>query len=286
MVAACRAAVRAATPFVASPRGSLMTWSMSQKRLKKRVYWSVVERRLMDRAAAIHCTSELEQEQLAAFELAAPVFIVPNGIDVRPFNALPLRGTLRSELAIGLDTPLTLFVGRLHVMKRLELTVEAFASVVSRCPEAHLAIVGPDDGARTSLERSVARMRLGERVHVLGLRSGQRLLEAYADADLLVLLSHRENFGMVVAEAMAARLPVLLSSEVGLAAEVKRAEAGVVVGGDASPVAEAWSRLCLDAALRRSMGINGRRLVEQTMAAPVAAARMLRELAARAVAGR
>ena len=136
--------------------------------------------------------------------------------------------------------------------------------------------VGPDyDGSGKAAEEQALRLGLADRVHFLGLLKGSDLLQAYTDADLLLLLSHRENFGMVAAEAMAAGLPVLLSDDVGLADEVTRAGAGLVVSAMLDNVVEGWSHLLADPVGRRTMGQNGRRLVRKQFASPVVAGRML-----------
>jgi len=102
-------------------------------------------------------------------------------------------------------------------------------------------------------------------------------MQAYADADLLVLLSHRENFGMVVAEAMAAGVPVLISDQVGLAEEVKQANAGCVVSSKAEEIARTWTQMLTSPALRQ-MGSRGRNLAEEHFASEVVAAQMIEVL--------
>ncbi len=122
------------------------------------------------------------------------------------------------------------FIGRKHPMKRLDLTIESFALVAQRLPSAHLAIVGPDGGVEAELRRPlIDRLGIADQVHLIGLLEGERLGTVYSAANLLVMLSQRENFGMAAAEALAFGVPVLLSEDVGLAIEVAAAGAGRVV---------------------------------------------------------
>ncbi len=114
-------------------------------------------------------------------------------------------------------------------MKRLDLTIESFALVAQRLPSAHLAIVGPDGGVEAELRRLIDRLGIADQVHLIGLLEGERLGTVYSAANLLVMLSQRENFGMAAAEALAFGVPVLLSEDVGLAIEVAAAGAGRVV---------------------------------------------------------
>lgn len=284
MRAGAEAAWGAGVPYVVSPRGSFMRWSMTRKSLKKRLYLALVERRLIDHAAAIHLTSAMEQAQQQRWGFKPPVAVIPNGLDVTRFQALPSRGALRQRLGIPQDVPLALFVGRLHREKRVALTVEAFALVAKDMTNAHLLIVGPDeDGSGERARAQTQRAGLADRVHFTGLLAGTDLMRAYADADLLLLLSHRENFGMVAVEAMSAGLPVLLSGDVGLAAEISDASAGLIVPAQADRVAEAWRRLAGDPTLRHNMGRAGQQLAQQQFAADVVAARMLDLLASVAI---
>lgn len=276
MLAGATAAQAAGIPFVVSPRGSFMTWSMSQKPLKKRAYLALIERRLMNAAAAIHCTSSLEEEQLTRWGFRPPVTVIPNGLDLLPFNQLPERGTWRRSLGVPPDGTLSLFVGRLHKEKRLDLMIEAFASVAGRLPNAHLLIVGPEgDGSGKKAQRQVEGLGLSHRVHFAGLLTGMALMQSYADADLQVLLSHRESFAMVAAEAMAAVLPVLVTEQVGLAEEVAKAGAGYSVRPESEAIAKRWSGLLANPELRASMGQKGRDLVERYFATEVVSRQMV-----------
>ena len=156
--------------------------------------------------------------------------------------------------------------------------VEAFARVASVELDPISCLSAQTTTAQVRQPGTAARVGLAERIHFLGLLKGPELLGAYADADLLLLLSHRENFGMVAAEAMAAGVPLLLSHDVGLAAEVQHAEAGLVVSATLDEVARAWSCLLSDPLTRSRMGQNGRKLVQEQFASPVVAGKMLQVL--------
>ena len=137
---AAQSALSASVPYVFSPRGCLMTWSMQQLWWQKRIYLALIERRLMNDASAIHCTGAMEQAQLEAWRFKPPTFIVQNGLDIAPFQQLPARGELRRSLGISSTATVSLFVGRLHKMKRVGPTVQAFARVAQELPSAHLVI--------------------------------------------------------------------------------------------------------------------------------------------------
>ena len=275
MLAGARAALQANIPYVLSPRGSFMIWSMSQKALKKRLYLALVERALVDHAAAIHCTSLMEKRQTEQWGFRPPCVVIPNGLDLSPFASLSPRRRLRKSLGLPREARLSIFVGRMHPEKRLSLIVEAFAQVAGQLPDTHLAIIGPDAGSGHIARQQVEALGISDRVHFLGLLTGPDLLHTYADADMLILLSHRESFGMAAVEAMAAGLPVLLAKEVGLAEEVAQAGAGYVVSTELDQVASAWSQMLCSSELRQVMGAHGRALVQQRFSSGVVATQML-----------
>lgn len=276
---AARSAMGAGVPYIFSPRGCFMAWSMQQLWWQKRVYLALIERRLMNRAAAIHCTGAMEETQLRAWHFRPPAFVVPNGLALAPFRQLPARGELRQSLGIPPAATVSLLVGRLHKMKRVGHTVRVFAEVARALPDAHLVIAGPDeDGSGQAAQELARTLGISERVHFTGLLTGHTLFQAYADADLLVLLSHRENFGMVVAEGMAAGLPVLIGDQVGLADEIDQAEAGCVVSDDEHETAQTWTGLITLPDLR-AMGARGQTLVSTRFDSEVVAAQMLGKLA-------
>jgi len=262
--AGAHAAWDAGVPYVLSPRGSFMNWSMSQKPLKKRAYLAVFERRLNNRAAALHLTTSLEERQLRRWRFKPDRFIIPNGIDLKKFVNLPERGGLRRKLGISRNEAMSLFVGRLHKEKRIDLMIDAFAAGGTDLLGTHFVIAGPDeDGSGKLAEERVKKLGLSGRVHFLGLQSGPDLMQAYADADLLLLLSTGESFGMAAVEAMAAGLPVILSNGVGLCEEVLRAEAGFVVSPNLKDISSVWRQLIRDSEARQRMAQNGQRLVRE-----------------------
>jgi glycosyltransferase involved in cell wall biosynthesis len=261
LLPAARAARKAGIPYIISPRGSFMTWSMQQKGLKKRLYLLLVERGYMNNAAALHCTSQLELEQIERWRFKPPRVLIPNGVDLSLFRKLPARGKLRQSLGISENSLVSLFIGRLHKEKRLPRLIDAFSDVIKAVRDAHLLIVGGDeDHTGIEIRNRVKQMGISGQVHFTGLLSGGSLLQAYADADISVLLSHRESFGMVAVEAMAAGLPILISSDVGIAREVNQHWAGIVVDADSPRVEEAWRNMLLSPEKRRQIAEAGKSL--------------------------
>lgn len=271
-----KSALASDVPYLISPRGSLMDWSMSQGATKKRLYLALFERKCINGAAAIHTTCSLEGQQLQKWNFEPPTVSIPNGINSKVFASLPPKGKLRDSFSIPQDATVSLFVGRLHKMKRLDLIIDAFSRVIKHQENTHLIVVGSDQDGRGEIAMAqVHRLGLTKNIHFTGLLAGTDLLQAYADSDLLVLLSHRENFGMVAVEAMAAGLPVLLSNQVGLAEEVQLAQAGLATESGLDDICTAWLTLLSNSSLRQTMGERGRQLVLERFDSEVVARKML-----------
>jgi glycosyltransferase involved in cell wall biosynthesis len=185
---------------VVSLRGMLEPWAMAHKGLKKRLAFALYQRRDLSRAAVLHATSDEEAANAARLGLGRPIRVVPNGVD------LPVTLPPRAGSPDGRRT--ALFLGRIYPVKGLPMLVEAWAKVR---PEGwHLVIAGPDEaGHRAEVEALVTRHGLGDAVTFPGAIAPGDRAALYAGADLFVLPTHSENFGMAVAEALAHGVPVL-----------------------------------------------------------------------------
>jgi glycosyltransferase involved in cell wall biosynthesis len=260
--AAARQAMKRSVPYVLCPRGSYMQEAIRHSYWRKAFYLAVFERQFVDHAAAIHCTSYTEMEETRQVVGPRPIRMIPNCVDLSGIAARPFRGVLRNRLGLRSGDRLCLFAGRLHREKRLDLIIQCFAQVVRRFENVFLAIAGEDYGELQPIRDLIERLNLGQRVFLLGWLGRRELLQAYADADMFVMLSWRENFCMACAEAMAAGLPVLVSERVGLASEIKRARAGFVVSDDQRDIVQVWTDL-LSCGVSESLGKNGQVLVDQ-----------------------
>jgi len=231
----CRAAAHAPVPYVLRPLGTLSEWSLGHRRWKKRPYYALFERSHLDMASAIHVTSDAEAEDLTRLGYGARTRVIPLGVDVgdRP----PVRGRPEADLPLQL-----LFLSRLHPKKNVPLLLRALAAVGSTPVE--LTIAGEGDGRyRAELEGLTQALGLSNRVRFLGHVEGDAKRRVFAHADCFVLPSAHENFGIAVAEALAAGLSVIVTPGVALASQVAQAGAGLVTDAteDALAAAIVWA---------------------------------------------
>jgi glycosyltransferase involved in cell wall biosynthesis len=174
-----------------------------------------------------------------------------NGVE--PPDELPARGTFWTKRKLPARRKKVLFLGRLVRKKSPELLLEAFSRVVGGSPalDAHLVIAGPDgnDGTLGRLKTMVTRLKLGDRVSLVGPLFGEEKWAAYKDADVFVLPSQNENFGNTAAEAVAAGTPVIVTETCGIAPLLEDG-AGIVVPYDAGAIAGALAEVLGNDTLR------------------------------------
>lgn len=186
--------------LVVSPRGTLSAWAMAQSALQKKIFWHLLQAQALRETVCFHATAESEFEDIRRLGFRQPVCILPNGINVPPLAETPKGG--RRQL---------LFLGRIHPVKGVDILLHAWRAVEQRFPDWNLLIAGPDNGGYlTSMQTLAAELRL-ERVTFPGALFGKEKLRAYRDTSLFVLPTHSENFGMTVAEALAAGTPAIVS---------------------------------------------------------------------------
>lgn len=272
-------------PYVISPRGSLMAEPLKKgflKNLKKKIYISLIEKRNLAGASAIHFTTEMEKkEYLKAGLPLKKAIVIPNGYEIRKeYENTKLRNNFQRRFNISDDKKIVLFLSRLSWKKGLDTLIPAFAEVVKKEPKAVLILAGPDEeGYKKEIEEMLRNTKLYESTKVIftGMLLDDDKAAAYVASDVFVLPSYAENFGMAVVEAMAAGLPAIIAKGVGISDEVKKADAGIVIEKDEKQLAEAILKILDNPDLAEKMGENGRKLVETEFSAGKVAERWIEE---------
>ncbi|NWJ98434.1 MAG: glycosyltransferase [Chloroflexi bacterium] len=251
-------------PYGLWPHGVLAPFQRRVSARKKAIFNLIIGNRILNEASVLFYSALGEREEAKPLNLQPPTIIVPHGMDLSEYENLPERGVFRQKYINGYEGPLVLYLGRLASKKGLELLIAAMAQVLQQVPEARLVIVGAADPPRFEgeIRTWIKEHGIENRTIMTGLIPYQEKLHAFVDADLFVLPSHAENFGFAMFEAMASRLPVVISDSLNLAEEVKKAGAGLVLPRQAPLFAEGIITLLRDAKLRQEMGENGHRLAE------------------------
>jgi glycosyltransferase involved in cell wall biosynthesis len=159
---------------------------------------------------------------------------------------------------------LYLFLGRLDFKKGLDLLSRAFGEIARKHADVHLVIAGPDEmGCIKQMRTWLAEEGILDRVTFTGMLSGKDKLAAFNDADVFVLSSYTENFGVALIEAMACGMPVVISDRVNIWREIAAAEAGLVTKCDVDDIYRGMSILINDRELKVKLGRNARGLVAE-----------------------
>jgi glycosyltransferase involved in cell wall biosynthesis len=257
--AAARAAYAAHIPYIVSPRGQLVRELIRRKsRWVKSAWIALIERRTLARAAALHVTADLEAQDIAALNLnLARIVCIANGVSW-PAKHQGSESGKYPQIA----GPYALYLGRINWKKGLDRLIRAWQQV----PDLRLIIAGNDDeGYQKELDALVHDSGIANRVHFVGPVSDENKWAIYEHAEMFVLPSYSENFGNVVAEAMAMACPVVVTREVGLARFVAEAGAGIIAEGEPMALGAAIQKLHGDAPLRKQMGVAGRLAVEESL---------------------
>lgn len=269
--AAMRACRKAGVPYCVRPLGQLCHWSLQQRRLVKQLQLALFTRRNIDAARFIHCTSDMEVRETASEGFRSPCEVLPHGI-VMPPRLVDARESLRNLLAVAADRPVLVFMSRVHPKKGIELLLESAAAL--REP-FELVIVGTGDADYVDgLKRQVAKS-LVDHVHWLGFKEGDDKWRVLQGADLFVLPSHSENFGIAVLEAIACGLPVVISDQVALQDEVKKHQLGRVVPLEVKSLIEAISGLLADPAERAAISARAATTAAEHFSWQAAARRLI-----------
>jgi glycosyltransferase involved in cell wall biosynthesis len=233
-VAVRQAALRHNVPYVVYTHGMLDPYFKQAHpltHLKKWLFWPWADYRVLRDAKAVLFTTEEERR------LARQSFWLyrANEMVVNLGTARPTGNTAAQHAAFYALFPqlrgkkLALFLGRIHQKKGCDLAIQAFAKVFSSHPDWHLVMAGPDQvGWRAALEQLARAAGIADRITWTGMLQGDAKWGAIRSAEFFFLPSHQENFGVVVAEALACGLPVLISDKINIWREVQSGSAGLV----------------------------------------------------------
>jgi glycosyltransferase involved in cell wall biosynthesis len=227
-VAASQACRKVGVPYIIRPLGTLDPWSMTQKSLRKRLFWQVSGKAMLRDASAVHYTSEVEKLSTEGLLGLNHGKVIALGIEAKHSNT---NGRMFPE-------PYVLVLSRLHPKKGLDVLIDAFLSLVQKEKLGNWRLVIAGDGPSDYVSKLKAAASVEpDRIVFTGWLEEDRKHAVMSGASLLALPSHQENFGLCVMEALAHSVPVLVSPNVNLAAEIVAANAGWVAAIDKDALA-------------------------------------------------
>lgn len=254
-------------PHVISPRGTMSPYALGYRAWKKRIVARLWQDRVLHEASAFFAASAMERDFVWDYGVRRPVAVTPIGIDPGMFEGVD-RQEAKAAVADAWSEcegkKIALFLARLHPGKGLAMLAEAWGRLYKQHPDWRLVIAGPNErGYLSTLKELLAASGAAEATTITGTVSGLIRRQLYAACDLFVLPSHSENFGIVVAEALAASRPVITT--VGAPwRELLEHRAGWWIDIDGAALTEAM-REAMEApeTTLDAMGQRGRTLVEE-----------------------
>jgi len=252
-IAASQACRKAGVPYIIRPLGTLDPWSMTQKSLRKRLFWQLYGKSMLQQAAAVHYTSEVEKLSTERHLGLNHGKVIALGIDANNANS---NGRIFSE-------PYVLVLSRLHPKKAVEVLIDAFQSLSRNGKFANWRLVIAGDGSPDYVSKLKARVAATDRITFTGWLDEDKKHAMLAGASLLALPSHQENFGLCVMEALSHSVPVLVSPNVNLATEIVSANAGWISAIDKEALATRMAEALSDEDELKKRGRAGKKLSQK-----------------------
>lgn len=259
---AARVARQYDIPLVVSPHGHLQPWAMAHKSWKKSLAWGAYGKRSLNLASVVQAASSDEAFEIRTLGVKSPVAVIPNVVDLPHSGVLVGRG--------GGDLRVALFLSRIHPSKGLLNLVHAWSTV--RPLGWQLIVAGSDEINHLSqVKEAVRESGLSESIRFVGAVPYESRWEWYSRADLFILPTYSENFGLTVAEALGAGVPVITTKAAPWRALEEWDCGWWIDTGTESLAAALQVATKLEGDVRRDMGLRGRRFVmEHYSPTPVA----------------
>jgi glycosyltransferase involved in cell wall biosynthesis len=255
--AAAWIAYRKTIPYIIRPLGVLNRWGFENRRpVLKQMSFALIEKRLLGRAAVVQYTTEQERDEAAGLGFPHRQVVIPNPVEMAHPGS-EVRGQFRAQYPELADRRIVLFLSRIDPKKGLDVLLPAFREVLRQDPRVALVIAGEGEPSLVErLHRMASELGIAASVFWPGFLSGTRRAAAFTDADIFVLPSYSENFGMAPVEAMGFGLPVVLTDQVGIHKEVSGARAGIVTPVSSEALASALLLVLREDGFRPQMSRN------------------------------
>jgi glycosyltransferase involved in cell wall biosynthesis len=236
-----------------------------QKQTLKKMFdllWGI---ELLKNAKKVIAVSKNEREQYLQMGIPQEkIVIIPNGLDLAPFEILPKKGIFKKKNNISPEYRIILYLGRLHKSKGIEFLIDAYANLVKQVKNTKLVIVGPDEGNLDSLKQKVKLLKLEENILFTGPLYQNNKNEALVDASVLVYPSSIEIFGLVPFEALLCDIPVIVAESCGCGDIIQENRSGYLVPyGDDNKLSSQLKLIIENPADSQKMIQNGKNYIKE-----------------------
>jgi glycosyltransferase involved in cell wall biosynthesis len=256
-------------PYVISPRGMLEPWSLEQGKIKKKIALRLYQFNDLSKTACIHATGNIEAKNIHKLGFKNPIAVIPNGIDlselfIKDKEEVKFKNTI-------------LFLSRIHPKKGIELLIEAWTKIEKPIRKDWVIKIAGNGNEKyiVHLDKLISESKLENEIEIIGPKFGEEKITVYRQADIFVLPTYSENFGIVVAEALACGVPVITTKGAPWE-ELNTLNAGWWIDIGVEPLANALNEaMQLSDNERRKMGLNGRKLVEENYSIESVAQKMI-----------
>ncbi|MDF5728824.1 MAG: hormogonium polysaccharide biosynthesis glycosyltransferase HpsP [Rhizonema sp. PD38] len=228
-------------PYILRPLGTLDPADLRKKKQLKQLYAAILERPNLAGAAAIHFTSVQEAKISERFGVATQDLVIPLGVIPPQFPMKKGGSVVQSKYGIPEDVPLLLFMSRIDPKKGLNILIPALEKLLETGLNFHFVLAGTnpqDPDYEQQIKAQIQASPMRSHTTITGFVTGELKSALLAAADLFVLPSYYENFGIAVAEAMVAGTPVVISDQVHICQEVRDSKSGWVSTMDVASLTE------------------------------------------------
>lgn len=242
--------------IIVSTHGSLEPWSVNHKKWKKYFYYKFIVLPLINRCDKVHVSAEMERDNVKQYGVKPEAIVIPNGVNLEEYREM--SPSLKQANPFNI-----LFLSRISKKKGLDILIESFNEFLEKYPNSNaiLQLVGPDN------ENYVAKLNIKNNVAIkyLGTAYGNEKKQLYANANLFVLPTYSENFGIVIAEAMACGCPIITTTGTPWQI-IETINCGKFINPNKEELLNALTEIYHKTNQERlEMGINGRRYVYENL---------------------
>jgi len=251
----CHAKVKK-IPYIIAPRGMLEPWALSNGKWKKKIAMTLFQRNDLDGSSCIHTTAKMEAENVRGLGFKNPIAVIPNGINLSDYP-------LKKQDGNNSDKRTLLFLSRIHPKKGIEILLEAWQLIDRKLRQNwQIEIAGNGESRYIASLQNLINDKKLLNVNIVGPYYGNAKIDAYHRASVFVLPTYSENFGVVIAEALACGVPVITTNGAPWK-EINTCDAGFWIDIGVKPLVKALTEvMSLSESELLQMGCNGRKLVE------------------------